>query len=146
METKKIYELKELTELADKASREYYSNNNSIMSDKEFDDLFDKIKKLELETGMRFSGSPTQKIGYKVVSNLNKVKHDHPMLSLDKTKSIEELLKFQNNKDSILMCKMDGLTISLRYVKGELVSAETRGDGEIGEEDFIKIMKKTNLF
>lgn len=130
----KIDRIKELVELLNHYRNEYYNNSNSEISDFEYDRLFDELSALESETGCIMSTSPTQTVGYEVVSQLNKVKHNHPMLSLDKTKSVDDIIKFLNNKDGIAMAKMDGLTCSLRYLNGELVSAETRGDGEIGED------------
>lgn len=112
----------------------YYNEQNSLISDYEYDNLYDKLKSLEDKTGIVYSNSPTQSVGYEVKSNLQKVKHNHPMLSLDKTKSVQDLKDFIGDKLCVMMLKMDGLTVSLRYVDGELVSAETRGNGEIGED------------
>lgn len=111
-----------------------YEQGNSSMSDKEWDDLYFWLKQAELETGIILPNSPTQKIIYPIkVDKLTKVKHNHLMLSLDKTKSIDEVSSFLGKQPYIAMCKMDGLTCSLRYLNGKLVSAETRGNGEIGE-------------
>lgn len=112
----------------------YYNNQTSIVSDYEYDSMFDELQSLETETGIIMSNSPTQTVGYEVKSKLEKVKHNHPMLSLDKTKSIQDLKSFVGDKQWVMMLKMDGLTVSLRYIDGELVSAETRGNGEIGED------------
>ena len=130
----KIARIKELTHLLNEASDAYYNTSDTIMSDKEFDDLLDELRSLEESTGFIMATSPTQNVGYEVKSKLNKVKHNHPMLSLDKTKSVDDIIKFLGDQDGICMAKMDGLTCSLRYVNGELVSAETRGNGEIGED------------
>lgn len=113
---------------------EYYNDNCPSVSDAEYDALFDKLTELESETGLKYSNSPTQSVGYAPVEGLKKVKHSHPMLSLDKTKSIDELKKFIGDKPVCLMWKLDGLTISLHYSGGELIGAETRGDGEVGED------------
>ena len=112
----------------------YYNKQSPTISDYEYDQLFDELKRLEEETGIILSNSPTQNVGYEVKSELKKVKHNHPMLSLDKTKSVDDLKKFLGDKNGILMLKLDGLTVSLRYMNGELVSAETRGNGETGED------------
>lgn len=113
---------------------EQYDAGHPIMSDKEWDDLYFKLKSREEETGIIFPNSPTQKIYFTKVSELKKVNHNHLMLSLDKTKNIEDIDKFLQNYDFIVMAKLDGLTCSLRYLNGELVSAETRGDGKTGED------------
>ena len=129
----KIERLKEITEQLNCYRDSYYNNSESLISDKQYDDLFDELQSLEEETGIVMSNSPTNTVGYEVKSKLEKVKHSHPMLSLDKTKSIDELKKFVNNRDCLLMCKMDGLTVLLTYENGELIQAETRGNGEEGE-------------
>lgn len=130
----KIDRIKELIELLNHYRNEYYNNSNSEISDFEYDQLFDELAQLESETGFIMVASPTQTVGYEVKSELQKVKHNHPMLSLDKTKSVDDVIKFLNGKDGVIMAKMDGLTCSLRYLNGELVSAETRGNGEVGED------------
>lgn len=116
------------------ASDEYYNNNNSIMSDQEWDEKFSLLKKIEKETGIQFANSPTINVGYIVKSELETVKHTHPMLSLDKTKDINEFENFAKNQPCVLMWKADGLTCTLKYIDGVLTSAETRGDGEEGED------------
>lgn len=123
----------------------YYNDSVSLVSDYEYDKKFDNLKQLEYETGIIMSNSPTQNVGYEVKTCLNKVTHNHPMLSLDKTKSIDDLAKFLNNHIGIAMLKMDGLTISLRYVNGNLVSAETRGNGDIGEDIFHNAKTFVNI-
>ena len=131
---KKIRRIKELVELLNHYRNEYYNNQRSEISDFEYDTLFDELSALEKETGFVMTTSPTQTVGYEVKSELTKVKHNHPMLSLDKTKDVDEVLKFLGDKDIVVMPKMDGLTCSVRYINGNLISAETRGDGEIGED------------
>lgn len=130
----KIKRIKELVELLNYYRNEYYNNQNSEISDFEYDTLFDELVHLESETGFIMAISPTQTVGYEVKSELAKVKHNHPMLSLDKTKDVNDVIKFLDGREGVVMAKMDGLTCSLRYMDGELVSAETRGDGEIGED------------
>ena len=115
------------------------------MSDYEYDELFDELKKLESETNFKLANSPTMTVGFDVVDKLNKVKHNHPMLSLDKTKSIDEVQKFIGNKPILTMLKMDGLTISVKYSEGKLVSAETRGNGTEGEDVTHNALVFTNL-
>ncbi len=129
----KIKRIKELTEKLNQYRNSYYNNSVSEISDHEYDDLFDELKKLEEETNIVMSNSPTHTVGYEVKSKLEKVRHSHPMLSLDKTKSVDDLKKFASDKDCLLMCKMDGLTVLLTYENGELSQAETRGNGEEGE-------------
>ena len=129
----KINRIKELISVLQKAIKAYYQEDHEIMDNIEYDKLYDELEALEKETGVIYSNSPTQNVGCKVVSSLQKVKHTHPMLSLSKTKSTDELNRFANKNDSILSLKMDGLTICLTYDNGELIRAETRGDGVIGE-------------
>ena len=129
----KIDRIKELVELLNHYRNEYYNNSRSEISDFEYDQLFDELSKLESEAGFIMAISPTQTVGYEVVSELDKVEHNHPMLSLKKTKEVEEVISFANGKRLICMLKLDGLTCSLRYVDGKLVSAETRGNGVVGE-------------
>lgn len=124
---------------------EYYNDNCPSVSDAEYDALFDKLTKLESETGLKYSNSPTQNVGCTPVDGLRKVKHSHPMLSLDKTKSINELKEFIGDKPVCLMWKLDGLTISLHYSGGELIGAETRGDGEVGEDVLHTVKAFANI-
>lgn len=112
---------------------EYYNNANPSVSDQEYDRLFDELAALEKETGIYMSNSPTQTVGYEVKSKLEKVKHSHPMLSLDKTKSVDDLRSFSGEQGCVLSLKMDGLTVLLTYDNGELIQAETRGNGDEGE-------------
>lgn len=129
----KVKRIKELVEQLNEYRDAYYNEARSDVSDAEYDRLFDVLSELENETGVVYTNSPTQSVGYEVKSELEKVEHSHPMLSLDKTKSVDDLVKFAGDKDCILSLKMDGLTCLLTYENGELVQAETRGDGEIGE-------------
>ena len=112
-----------------------YDEGHPIVTDKEWDDWYFEVVEYEKEyPECIWEESPTQKINYQVVNELKKVKHNHPMLSLNKTKDIEEVKAFINNKEYVIMAKMDGLTCSLHYEGGKLVSAETRGNGEVGED------------
>lgn len=129
----KVKRIKELVEQLNEYRDAYYNEARSDVSDAEYDRLFDELSELENQTGVVYTNSPTQSVGYEVKSELEKVKHSHPMLSLDKTKSVDDLVKFARDKDCILSLKMDGLTCLLTYENGELLQAETRGDGEIGE-------------
>lgn len=129
----KIKRIKDLVKQLNEYRDAYYNEARPIVSDTEYDRLFDELSELENETGIVYTNSPTQTVGYVVKSELEKVKHSHPMLSLDKTKSVDDLVKFAREKDCILSLKMDGLTCLLTYENGELVQAETRGDGEVGE-------------
>ena len=129
----KINRLKELTEQLNHYRDLYYNNSESLISDKQYDDLFDELQLLEQETGIVMSNSPTKTVGYEVKSKLEKVKHSHPMLSLDKTKSTEDLVKFSDGRDCIISLKLDGLTVLNTYDNGVLCQSETRGNGEEGE-------------
>lgn len=129
----KVSRIKELVSTLNKYRDAYYNEQISLISDHEYDRLFSELKNLEESTGIVLSNSPTISVGYEVKSELTKVKHSHPMLSLDKTKSSDDLKKFAGDKDCILSLKMDGLTILLTYEDGQLVQAETRGNGEEGE-------------
>ena len=111
-----------------------YDEGKPEISDKEWDDKYFLLQKMEQKTGIYYEDSPTQRVNYQVVNKLNKVEHSHPMLSLDKTKSIDEVKSFLGNKSHIAMAKMDGLTCSLTYENGRLIAAETRGNGIIGED------------
>lgn len=129
----KISRLKELTEQLNHYRDSYYNNSESLISDKQYDDLFDELQSLEEETGIVMSNSPTNTVGYEVKSKLEKVKHSHPMLSLDKTKSTDDLIKFSDGRDCIISLKLDGLTVLNTYNNGVLFQSETRGNGEEGE-------------
>ena len=129
----KIKRLKELTEQLNHYRDSYYNDSESLISDKQYDDLFDELQSLEEETGIIMSNSPTRTVGYEVKSKLEKVKHSHPMLSLDKTKSTDDLVKFSDGRDCIISLKLDGLTVLNTYDNGVLRQSETRGNGEEGE-------------
>ena len=129
----KIGRIKELIEILNKASRAYYAEDVEIMSNFEYDKLYDELLMLEAETGTVYANSPTQNVGYEVVSELPKEKHPSPMLSLDKTKEVEALVSWLGDKEGLLSWKMDGLTVVLTYENGTLSKAVTRGNGEIGE-------------
>ena len=122
-----------------------YDEGHPQISDKEWDNLYFKLVKLENETGIYYEDSPTQTINYQVINQLNKVEHSHPMLSLDKTKDIDIVKSFIGNKDYIVMAKMDGLTCSLTYENGRLVQAETRGNGIIGEDILHNALQVNNI-
>lgn len=124
---------------------EAYDVGKPIISDREWDVLYFTLVKLEAETGIYYEDSPTQKIHFQEVSKLNKVEHNHPMLSLDKTKDLNEIRKFVYNNDYVAMAKMDGLTCSLKYINGKLVSAETRGNGLVGEDILHNALQVKNI-
>ena len=128
-----IARMKELIPILSGASRAYYQESREIMSNFEYDRLYDELLELEKQTGTILSSSPTQKVGYQVISELPKEAHESPMLSLDKTKEVEVLKEWLGDQKGLLSWKMDGLTIVLTYENGELVKAVTRGNGEIGE-------------
>ena len=125
--------MKELVSLLNKASRAYYQEAQEIMSNYEYDRLYDELKELEDELGITLSNSPTVNVGYEVVSELPKERHESPMLSLDKTKEVEELKNFVGDQKVLISWKMDGLTVVLTYRDGKLYKAVTRGNGEVGE-------------
>ena len=125
--------MKELVKTLNEAARVYYVEGNEIMSNFEYDRLYDELEALEKETGVVLSGSPTQRVGFEVLSELPKEQHKSPMLSLDKTKSVEDLAAWLGDKEGLLSWKMDGLTVVLTYKEGALQKAVTRGNGEIGE-------------
>lgn len=129
----KILRMKELHRQLLAASRAYYQESREIMSNFEYDRLYDELLELEKETGTVLAGSPTQKVGYEVLSELPKEAHEAPMLSLDKTKEVPVLQEWLGSQKGLLSWKLDGLTIVLTYEGGELVKAVTRGNGEIGE-------------
>lgn len=129
----RVDRIKELISTLNKASDAYYNSGNPIMTDYEWDNLYDELAKLERETGVVYLNSPTQLVGYEVKTKLEKVTHSHPMLSLGKTKSVNDLVKFSNGRDCIISLKMDGLTVLNTYEDGKLTQSETRGNGEVGE-------------
>lgn len=129
----KIERMKELAELLQRASKAYYQEDREIMSNREYDELYDELVRLEEESGTVLTGSPTVTVGYEAVDELPKEAHESPMLSLDKTKEREALRSFIGDRKTLLSWKMDGLTIVLTYREGELYKAVTRGNGVIGE-------------
>lgn len=142
---KNITQIKQLIEELNKASDAYYNGGHTIMTDAEWDRKYETLKELESETGIVFADSPTHRVGYETRENVKKVRHNHPMLSLDKAHTIEELEEFANGHDCWISIKLDGLTTSLRYLDGKLVSAETRGDGEIGVDCLHNAMTVANI-
>ncbi len=132
MEEKKE-RMKELAGLLNQAARAYYQEAREIMSNFEYDRLYDELEALERETGVILSGSPTLRVGYEVLSELPKERHERPMLSLDKTKDVETLKEWVGPRRTLLSWKLDGLTIVLTYREGRLYKAVTRGNGEVGE-------------
>ena len=133
METGKKERMQELIKILNEASKAYYAEDREIMSNFEYDRLYEELEGLEKETGIVLSGSPTVSVGYESVEELPKERHESPMLSLGKTKSREELKDWLQGKEAILSWKLDGLTVVLTYRDGELFKAVTRGNGEIGE-------------
>ncbi|MFQ7541997.1 MAG: NAD-dependent DNA ligase LigA [Lachnospira sp.] len=129
----KMDRIKELVELLNKAGKSYYSEGRELMSNYEYDALYDELGMLEKETGYILSNSPTVNVGYEVLSELPKERHESPMLSLDKTKSPEALAEWLGSQKGLLSWKLDGLTIVLTYANGQLQKAVTRGNGEVGE-------------
>ena len=125
--------MQELVELLNRAGKAYYQESREIMSNFEYDALYDELKGLEEELGIVLASSPTIHVGYEVLSELPKERHESPMLSLDKTKEVSRLKEFVGNQKAVISWKMDGLTIVLTYRGGTLYKAVTRGNGEIGE-------------
>lgn len=132
-ENRSLNRMKELVEKLREASKAYYAQDKEIMSNLEYDTLYDELVSLEQETGMVLTGSPTISVGYEAVDELPKEAHESPMLSLGKTKDREELKSWLGDKEGLLSWKLDGLTIVLTYQNGELFKAVTRGNGEVGE-------------
>lgn len=126
--------MRQLVEQLNQFRDEYYNQASPTISDAEYDRLFDELSELEKKTGVYMANSPTQTVGYPVVSGLPKAKHDVPLLSLDKTKSVEALVQFQGNRTVNLSAKLDGLTTEFVYENGKLIRASTRGDGDVGED------------
>ena len=133
MADNKILEMQNLINKLNKGTKAY-DEGKPLFSDKEWDDMYFQLIELERETGICLPNSPAHSIQFEVIEELKKVKHNHPMLSLDKTKDIDVIKSFLKDKEWIAMPKLDGLTCSLRYLDGKLISAETRGDGKIGED------------
>ena len=140
----KLERIKQLIKELNNASYAYY-NNVPIMPDYEWDKMYDELINLEEETGIVLSNSPTHNVGYSVADELKEVKHNHPMLSLDKTKSVDELIEFIGDKDCFLSVKADGLTTSLHYINGMLIGAETRGNGVRGTECLQNVLTMKNV-
>ena len=128
-----IDRIKELVDILNKAGRAYYAQGQEIMSNYEYDALYDELAELEKKTGCVLASSPTVNVGYEVLSELPKERHEKPMLSLGKTKSVDELVSWLGSQKGLLSWKMDGLTIVLTYNNGEMTKAVTRGNGEVGE-------------
>ncbi len=133
MQSESMARIKELVTLLNQASKAYYAEDREIMSNQEYDALYDELERLEQETGIILTNSPTVSVGYEAVDELPKERHETPMLSLGKTKSREELRDWLMGNSGILSWKLDGLTVVLTYQNGELAKAVTRGNGEIGE-------------
>ena len=133
MNESSIKKMKELGEKLREASRAYYQEDREIMSNVEYDALYDTLSALEKETGIVLADSPTVNVGYEAVEQLPKEEHERPMLSLDKTKERETLREFIGEHPTLLSWKLDGLTIVLTYENGELIKAVTRGNGIVGE-------------
>lgn len=133
MSRKKQERMQELVTLLNRAAKAYYQDAQEIMSNLEYDRLYDELTKLEAELGITLSDSPTVNVGYEVLSELPKERHESPMLSLDKTKEVQDLKRFVGDQKAMMSWKMDGLTIVLTYRDGTLFKAVTRGNGEVGE-------------
>lgn len=133
MSRQKQERMQELVTLLNRAAKAYYQDAQEIMSNLEYDRLYDELTKLEAELGITLSDSPTVNVGYEVLSELPKERHESPMLSLDKTKEVEDLKRFVGDQKAMMSWKMDGLTIVLTYRDGTLFKAVTRGNGEVGE-------------
>ena len=140
----KLEKIKQLIKELNNASYAYY-NQVPIMPDYEWDKMYDELETLEYVTGIVLANSPTHNVGYLVADELKEVEHNHPMLSLDKTKSIDELIEFIGNKDGFLSVKADGLTTSLHYINGKLIGAETRGNGVKGSECLQNVLTMKNV-
>lgn len=140
----KLERIKELIRELNNASYAYY-NQVPIMSDYEWDKMYDELETLEYVTGVVLANSPTHNVGYSVADELKEVEHNHPMLSLDKTKSVDELIEFIGDNDCFLSVKADGLTTSLHYINGKLIGAETRGDGVRGTECLQNVLTMKNV-
>ena len=132
-EQKEMNHMRELVELLNRARRSYEQENTEIMSNYEYDKLYDELLELEEKLGTRMANSPTVNVGYEVLSELPKERHERPMLSLDKTKEVERLKEFLGGQKALISWKLDGLTVVLTYQNGELAKAVTRGNGVIGE-------------
>lgn len=140
-----IDEMKALIKELHEYNDAYYNRNVSLISDYEYDKKYDRLLEIEKLTGIVFANSPSMTVGAKVVDGLNKVTHNHPMLSLDKTKNPATIQTFFQHNKGLAMLKMDGLTISLHYLHGELVAAETRGNGAVGEDVLHTVKEFINV-
>lgn len=140
----KLERIKQLIKELNNASYAYY-NQVPIMSDYEWDKMYDELETLEYVTGIVLSNSPTHNVGYSVATELVEVEHNHPMLSLDKTKSVDDLIKFAGSKPCFISVKCDGLSTSLHYIDGKLISAETRGDGIRGTDVLQNVLTMSNV-
>lgn len=140
----KLEMIKQLIKELNNASYAYY-NNVPIMPDYEWDKMYDELINLEKETGIVLANSPIHNVGYSVADELKEVEHNHPMLSLDKTKSVDELIEFIGDKNGFLSVKCDGLTTSLHYIDGKLIGAETRGNGVKGTECLQNVLTMKNV-
>lgn len=136
-----------MVNILNEASEAYYNSGHPIMTDEQFDARLEDLRQLEEETGFVLANSPTQRVGAKVLTELNEVTHSHPMLSLEKCHTVEEIIRFANNKELVASIKLDGLTVSLTYEDGVLVRAETRGTGFVGSDvtEHVKQFKNVPL-
>ena len=144
---KKIERINELVKTLNEAAKAYYQGTKEIMSNFEYDALYDELVSLEKETGVVLASSPTVNVGYEVLSELPKERHEKPMLSLDKTKDVQALKEWVGSQKTILSWKLDGLTIVLTYKNGKLDKAVTRGNGEVGDDitNNAKVFKNVPL-
>ena len=147
MAENKMTRMRELVDLLNRARRAYEQEDQEIMSNYEYDRLYDELEGLEKELGTRLASSPTVNVGYEVLSELPKERHERPMLSLDKTKEVERLKEFLGDQKAMISWKLDGLTIVLTYQNGGLVKAVTRGNGEVGEvvTNNVRVFKNVPL-
>ena len=136
-----------MVSILNEAANAYYNSGSPILSDEQFDMRLEDLRQLEEETGFVLANSPTHNVGAKVLTELNEVTHSHPMLSLEKCHTVEEIIKFANNKELVASIKLDGLTCSLTYKDGILISAETRGNGYVGSDitEHVKQFKNVPL-
>jgi len=144
MRVDKVNEMKKMIKRLNEASYKYYTSDQ-IMTDKEWDSVYEKLADLEKETGITLSNSPTVNVGYEIIDELKTATHNHPMLSLDKTKDINDLVEFKVKGECTLSLKYDGLATSLRYVDGELKSATTRGNGMEGKDVLSNVLTIANV-